>query len=230
MDGLAHRLGTPLYVYSAGTILDHYRRLRGVLRAVDPLICYSVKANSNLAILSLLARAGSGFDVVSGGELERVRKAGGKPTRCVFAGVGKTDEEIELGLRFRVKAFHVESEEELERFLDLLLQHLTSIAAVMLRWHDEFAAHFNQIEIAVGADEGNLLSAEEWCFGYLRGVTAAGGWSDLPAYAQEALDCIRLHGTEERFDEWEALTPEQQQDSIRKIEPAVRQLYEAWRR
>ena len=123
-----------------------------------------------------------------------------------------------------------QSEEELERFLDLLLQHLTSIAAVMLRWHDEFAAHFNQIEIAVGADEGNLLSAEEWCFGYLRGVTAAGGWSDLPAYAQEALDCIRLHGTEERFDEWEALTPEQQQDSIRKIEPAVRQLYEAWRR
>ena len=123
-----------------------------------------------------------------------------------------------------------QSEEELERFLDLLLQHLTSIAAVMLRWPDEFAAHFNQIEIAVGADEGNLLSAEEWCFGYLRGVTAAGGWSDLPAYAQEALDCIRLHGTEERFDEWEALTPEQQQDSIRKIEPAVRQLYEAWRR
>ena len=123
-----------------------------------------------------------------------------------------------------------QSEEELERFLDLLLQHLTSIAAVMLRWPDEFAAHFNQIEIAVGADEGKLLSAEEWCFGYLRGVTAAGGWSDLPAYAQEALDCIRLHGTEERFDEWEALTPEQQQDSIRKIEPAVRQLYEAWRR
>jgi len=119
LDGLAHRLGTPLYVYSAGTILDHYRRLRSVLRAVDPLICYSVKANSNLAILSLLARAGSGFDVVSGGELERVRKAGGKPTRCVFAGVGKTDDEIELGLRFRVKAFHVESEEELEQMLPL---------------------------------------------------------------------------------------------------------------
>jgi uncharacterized protein len=122
-----------------------------------------------------------------------------------------------------------QSEEELERFLDLLLQHLTSIAAVMLRWPDEFAAHFNQIDIAVGADEGKLLSAEEWCFGYLRGVTAAGGWSDLPAYAQEALACIRLHGTEERFDEWEALTSEQQQNSISKIEPAVRQLYAAWR-
>ena len=115
LDGLADRLGTPLYVYSAGTILDHYRRLRGAMRAVDPLICYSVKANSNLAVLSLLANAGSGFDVVSGGELERVRKAGGKASKCVFAGVGKTDEEIEAGLRHGVKAFHVESEEELER-------------------------------------------------------------------------------------------------------------------
>ena len=115
LDSLADRLGTPLYVYSAGTILDHYRRLRGAMRAVDPLICYSVKANSNLAVLSLLARAGSGFDVVSGGELERVKKAGGKASKCVFAGVGKTDEEIEAGLRLGVKAFHVESEEELER-------------------------------------------------------------------------------------------------------------------
>ena len=115
LDGLADRLGTPLYVYSAGTILDHYRRLRGAMRAVDPLICYSVKANSNLAVLSLLAKAGSGFDVVSGGELERVRKAGGKASKCVFAGVGKTNDEIEAGLRHGVKAFHVESEEELER-------------------------------------------------------------------------------------------------------------------
>ena len=115
LDGLADRYGTPLYVYSAGTIVDHYRRLRGVLRAVNPLICYSVKANSNLAILSILSRLGSGFDVVSGGELERVRKVGGKMERCVFAGVGKTQEEIELGLRFGVKAFHVESEEEMEQ-------------------------------------------------------------------------------------------------------------------
>ena len=109
LDRLADRLGTPVYVYSSGTIVDHYRRLRGVLRAVDPLVCYSVKANSNLAILSILARLGSGFDVVSGGELERVRKVGGKMERCVFAGVGKTQDEIELGLRFGVKAFHVES-------------------------------------------------------------------------------------------------------------------------
>ena len=140
LDGLAHRLGTPLYVYSAGTILDHYRRLRGVLRAVDPLICYSVKANSNLAILSLLARAGSGFDVVSGGELERVRKAGGKPTRCVFAGVGKTDEEIELGLRFRVKAFHVESEEELEQIASVAGRKKGRRAPIALRVNPDVEA------------------------------------------------------------------------------------------
>jgi len=115
LNGLAGRFGTPLYVYSAGTISDHYLGLRRALRAVDPLICYSVKANSNLAILSLLARLGSGFDVVSGGELERVQQAGGQPAKCVFAGVGKTDEEIELGLRYGVKAFHVESEEEMDR-------------------------------------------------------------------------------------------------------------------
>jgi len=140
LDGLADRLGTPLYVYSAGTILDHYRRLRGVLRAVDPLICYSVKANSNLAVLSLLAKVGSGFDVVSGGELERVLKAGGKPSKCVFAGVGKTEEEIEAGLRHGVKAFHVESEEELERIACVAGRKKRRSAPVSLRVNPDVEA------------------------------------------------------------------------------------------
>ena len=140
LDGLADRLGTPLYVYSAGTILDHYRRLRAALRAVDPLICYSVKANSNLAVLSLLAKAGSGFDVVSGGELERVRKAGGKPSKCVFAGVGKTEEEIEAGLRHGVKAFHVESEEELERIACVAGRKKGRSAPVSLRVNPDVEA------------------------------------------------------------------------------------------
>ena len=140
LEGLADRLGTPLYVYSAGTILDHYRRLRGAMRAVDPLICYSVKANSNLAVLSLLARAGSGFDVVSGGELERVRKAGGKASKCVFAGVGKTEEEIELGLRYGVKAFHVESEEELERIASVAGKKKNRRAPVSLRVNPDVEA------------------------------------------------------------------------------------------
>ena len=129
-----------MYVYSSGTIVDHYRRLRGVLRAVDPLVCYSVKANSNLAILSILARLGSGFDVVSGGELERVRKVGGKMERCVFAGVGKTQDEIELGLRFGVKAFHVESEEELEQIASVAGRKKGRRAPIALRVNPDVQA------------------------------------------------------------------------------------------
>ena len=140
LDRLADRLGTPMYVYSSGTIVDHYRRLRGVLRAVDPLVCYSVKANSNLAILSILARLGSGFDVVSGGELERVRKVGGKMERCVFAGVGKTLDEIELGLRFGVKAFHVESEEELEQIASVAGRKKGRRAPIALRVNPDVQA------------------------------------------------------------------------------------------
>ena len=140
LNGLADRCGTPLYVYSAGTISDHYQGLRRALRAVDPLICYSVKANSNLAILSLLARLGSGFDVVSGGELERVQQAGGQPAKCVFAGVGKTDEEIELGLRYGVKAFHVESEEEMDRIAMVAGRKARRRAPIALRVNPDIAA------------------------------------------------------------------------------------------
>src|ERR1700681_4226791 len=95
---VAREFGTPLYVYSAGTILDHYRRLDAALAPLDHLICYAVKANSNGAILKLLAEAGAGFDIVSGGELYRVLKAGGDSARCTFAGVGKSRDEIEFAL------------------------------------------------------------------------------------------------------------------------------------
>ncbi len=112
-EAAAH-YGTPLYVYSAETILDHYRRLDEALKPLDHLICYAVKANSNLAVLNLLARERSGFDIVSAGELFRVTRAGGKPECCTFAGVGKTRAEIEYGLRQGVLSFNVESEGELE--------------------------------------------------------------------------------------------------------------------
>jgi diaminopimelate decarboxylase len=111
---VAQEFGTPLYVYSAGTILDHYQRLDRALSGIDHLICYAVKANSNRAILTLLADAGAGFDIVSGGELFRVRAAGGKASKCTFAGVGKSREEIEYGLREGVYSFNVESEAELD--------------------------------------------------------------------------------------------------------------------
>ena len=86
---VARAFGTPTYVYSAGTILDHYARLYAALAPLDRLICYAVKANSNHAIVKLLVRAGAGFDIVSGGELFRVLSAGGESDKCTFAGVGK---------------------------------------------------------------------------------------------------------------------------------------------
>ncbi|HEX8078550.1 MAG TPA: alanine racemase, partial [Chthoniobacterales bacterium] len=109
----AEEFGTPLYVYSAGTILDHYRRLDAAIAPLNHLICYAVKANSNGAILRLLAEAGAGFDIVSGGELFRVLKAGGAADNCTFAGVGKSREEIEYALDAGVFSFNVESEAEL---------------------------------------------------------------------------------------------------------------------
>ena len=112
---VAEEFGTPTYVYSAGTILDHYTRLDAALAPLDHLICYAVKANSNRAILSLLVRAGAGFDIVSGGELFRVLAAGGDPTACTFAGVGKSRDEIGYALDQRAYSLNVESEPELEQ-------------------------------------------------------------------------------------------------------------------
>ncbi|MFL6567791.1 MAG: diaminopimelate decarboxylase [Chthoniobacterales bacterium] len=113
LEQIADRFGTPLYVYSASTILDHYRRLNGAIAELDHLICYAVKANSNGAILRLLANEGAGFDIVSGGELFRVLRGGGRADRCTFAGVGKSREEIEYALDEGVLSFNVESEAEL---------------------------------------------------------------------------------------------------------------------
>jgi len=110
---LAERYGTPLWVYSSRAIQDRYAELQRAFAELEPLICYSVKANSNLAILRLLAAEGSGFDVVSGGELERVRRAGGELAKVVFAGVGKTAGEIQLALELGILMFDVESEGEL---------------------------------------------------------------------------------------------------------------------
>jgi diaminopimelate decarboxylase len=129
---VAEEFGTPLYVYSARTILDHYRRLDAALAPLDHLICYAVKANSNGAILKLLAEAGAGFDIVSGGELFRVLKAGGAAAKCTFAGVGKSREEIEYALDEGVLSFNVESEAELER-IDRIARSKEVRAPIALR-------------------------------------------------------------------------------------------------
>src|SRR5438132_229862 len=93
---VAEEFDTPTFVYSAGTILDHYTRLDGALAPLDHLICYAVKANTNRSILKLFVDASAGFDIVSGGELYRVLAAGGDPAKCTFAGVGKSREEIKI--------------------------------------------------------------------------------------------------------------------------------------
>src|ERR1700694_2895196 len=110
---LAARVGTPAYVYSAKGILDNYAAYHDAFAGIPHTVCYAVKANSSLAILALLAKAGAGFDIVSGGELFRVLKAGGDASRVVFSGVGKTAGEIEYALANGIHSFNCESEAEL---------------------------------------------------------------------------------------------------------------------
>lgn len=111
---IAKAYGTPLYIYSKNTLLDHYRRLKLALRELNPLICFSVKSNSNLFVLKTLVDAGCGLDIVSGGELYRAKCIGASPDRIVFAGVGKLRPEILDAIRYGILFFNVESEEELE--------------------------------------------------------------------------------------------------------------------
>jgi diaminopimelate decarboxylase len=111
---IAEEVGTPVYVYSTATIERHYRVFDEALSGLDHLICYSVKANSNLSVLQLLFRLGAGADIVSGGELTRVLRAGGDPKKVVFSGVGKTEGEMRAALEAGVLAFNVESEPELQ--------------------------------------------------------------------------------------------------------------------
>ena len=151
---VADEFGTPVYVYSAGTILDHYNRLDAALGSLDHLICYAVKANSNRAILKLLAGAGAGFDIVSGGELFRAIKAGADPQKCTFAGVGKSEEEIEYALDKRVHSFNVESEAELE-FIDKIAGAKKSRAPIALRVNPDVDPHTHKY-ISTGSHENKF--------------------------------------------------------------------------
>lgn len=108
-------VGSPCYVYSRATLERHWNAFDSVFEGHEHLICYAVKANSNLAVLNVLAQQGSGFDIVSGGELRRVIAAGGHPSKVVFSGVGKTEEEMRYALELDIRCFNVESLAELER-------------------------------------------------------------------------------------------------------------------
>src|SRR5215510_4672306 len=129
VESLAKKYGTPLYVYSQHTLTDHFQKLDRAFTPLDHLICFAMKANSNAAVMRTLANLGSGFDVVSGGELRRVIAAGADPRRCVFAGVGKTEPEIEFALRRGIYSFNVESEPELAR-INRVAARLKKIAPV----------------------------------------------------------------------------------------------------
>jgi diaminopimelate decarboxylase len=132
LDSIAARFGTPCYIYSRAALESAYREFKLACGERDVLICYAVKANSNLAVLSLLARLGSGFDIVSGGELARVLAAGGSAAKTVFSGVGKSEAEIRAALDAGVLCFNVESEGELDR-LAALAARAGKVAPVSLR-------------------------------------------------------------------------------------------------
>lgn len=123
VERIAAEVGTPAYIYSKGTFLDHLQKMQKAYAKLETTICFSIKACSNIHILKLMAQQGSGFDIVSGGELYRALQAGADPSKVVYAGVGKTDEEIIKALQAGIGYFNIESEQELENLIRLVEQH-----------------------------------------------------------------------------------------------------------
>jgi len=159
LPSLVQKFGTPLYVYSRKTLHNHFQKLDRALAPLDHLVCYAVKANSNLAVLRTLVDLGGGFDIVSEGELRRVIAAGGDPGKCVFAGVGKSEEEIEFALRQGVYSLNVESEAELKR-IDRVAARLRKIAPVAVRVNPNIDAG-THAKITTGTYENKLGIAFE---------------------------------------------------------------------
>ena len=159
VGALARKFGTPLYVYSQHTLTDHFQKLDRALAPVEHLICFSLKSNGNLSVLRTLANLGSGFDIVSGGELQRVIAAGGDPRQCVFAGVAKTEAEIEFALRRGVYSFNAESEPELAR-INRVAARLKKIAPIAVRVNPNVEA-FTHAKITTGTYENKFGIAFE---------------------------------------------------------------------
>jgi diaminopimelate decarboxylase len=159
VESLVKQHGTPLYIYSRHTLADHFQKLHTALGDLDHLICFAVKANSNLAVLRTLANEGAGFDTVSEGELRRVKAAGGDWRKCVFAGVGKTEAEIEYALRAGIYSFNVESEPELQR-INKVAARLKKIAPVAVRVNPNIDAH-THAKITTGTYENKFGIAFE---------------------------------------------------------------------
>lgn len=156
---LVKKYGTPLYIYSQSTVADHFSKLDEALAPLDHLICFAMKANSNLSVMRSLANLGSGFDVVSAGELQRVMAAGGDPQKCVFAGVAKTEAEIAFALRQGIFAFNCESEPEIAR-IDRVAARLRKRAPIAVRVNPNVEAH-THAKITTGTYENKFGIAFE---------------------------------------------------------------------
>jgi diaminopimelate decarboxylase len=159
VETLVRRFGTPLYVYSQHTLTDHFQKLDRAMSPVEHLICFALKANGNLSVLRILANLGSGFDIVSGGELQRVIAAGGDPRKCIFAGAGKTEDEIRFALRQNVYSLNVESVPELER-ISRLAARMRKIAPIAVRVNPNVEA-FTHAKITTGTYENKFGIAFE---------------------------------------------------------------------
>ncbi|WP_394201685.1 diaminopimelate decarboxylase [Shewanella waksmanii] len=178
---LAATYGTPLYVYSRATLERHWRAFDNAVADHPHMICYAVKANSNIAVLNVLARLGSGFDIVSGGELARVIQAGGDPAKVVFSGVGKTVAEMEMALNVGIYCFNVESAAELEQLNDVAVR-LGKVAPVSLRVNPDVDAGTHPY-ISTGLKENKFgIAMEEAEAIFLRAQS-------LPGLAVKGADC-----------------------------------------
>ena len=207
LESLARKYGTPLYVYSQHTLTDHFEKLDRAMAGVDHLICFAVKSNSNQAVLRTLAGLGGGFDIVSGGELQRVIAAGGDPRKCAFAGVGKTTSEIEFALQKGVYTFNVESEPELER-INQIARRLGKSAPIAVRVNPDVRAGTHK-KITTGTYENKFGIA----FEQVEGV-----------YARASrLKNIRLRGFQMHIgSQITEVTPFEQ--AVRKVLPLVQRL------
>src|SRR5690554_2360227 len=181
LSTIAEKFGTPAYVYSRAAFTQHYLSYAEALGSHPGMICYAIKANSNLAVLNMLAKLGAGFDIVSGGELERVLRAGGDPARIVFSGVGKTPEEMARALDVGIFCFNVESEAELELLAQVAAEKQT-VANISLRVNPDVDANTHPY-ISTGLKENKFgIDINRAPAVYQRA-------SQLPSLAIKGLDC-----------------------------------------
>jgi len=178
---IVEQYGTPTYVYSRATIERHWLAFDRAVQAHPHLICYAVKANSNLAVLNVMARLGSGFDIVSGGELARVIEAGGEPGKVVFSGVGKTEAEIEYALEVGIKCFNIESEAELHRIAKVAEQ-VGKVAPISIRVNPNVDAGTHPY-ISTGLKENKFGISVEKAFELYQ-------WANLQSHIEvQGVDC-----------------------------------------